>query len=137
MSEIEYIEQHNVGFGSCLVIGHYSNSMLMVDCGSMNNKVNNTPFKSIVDNISERYQDMTSIFDKTGTLIFAGKTLNNKRNGIGISYNSKKDKVLVGKWKNGLFTGNGTIFDFDGNVLLAGQISSEMLLEFNIHEKNV
>lgn len=34
--------------------------------------------------------DMTSIFDKTGTLIFAGKTLNNKRNGIGISYNSKK-----------------------------------------------
>lgn len=59
MSEIEYIEQHNVGFGSCLVIGHYSNSMLMVDCGSMNNKVNNTPFKSIVYNISERYQDVS------------------------------------------------------------------------------
>ena len=54
-----WIELNNVEYGECIVLGGRDRSILMVDCGSMNQKVRDgdTPLDVRFESIAERYED--------------------------------------------------------------------------------
>ena len=59
-----WIELNNVEYGECIVLGGRDRSILMVDCGSMNQKVRDgdTPLDVRFESIAERYEDAMDRF---------------------------------------------------------------------------
>ncbi|MEG1426314.1 MAG: MBL fold metallo-hydrolase, partial [Oscillospiraceae bacterium] len=58
---MQWLELNNVEYGDCTVLGGKSHSILMVDCGSMNQKLRNPEMdmSDVFTAIRERYGDMT------------------------------------------------------------------------------
>lgn len=60
---MQWVEIHNVEYGECIVLGGAHKDILMVDCGSSNQKIRegDLPFSSYVDpSILRRYSDCTA-----------------------------------------------------------------------------
>lgn len=58
---MDWLEMHNVEFGECIVMGGGDNSMLMVDCGSMNHKIRENDMEVcdyIAQYVMPRYRDV-------------------------------------------------------------------------------
>ena len=59
--QMQWLEMHNVEFGECIVIGGSDNSILMVDCGSMNHKIRENEMEVsdyIQQYVMPRYRDI-------------------------------------------------------------------------------